>query len=142
VLQNFNNSLNCFAFVGTQTFIEARAERVSKYRRPNIERTQGAEQVDTGVTDLPITETIFEPLRSYPKWLVDKWRQGASPRQIADETGMPVGTIYGMLRNMQRAIVGPTDESDQEVRYPLRGKPIRYIDPIEPVAEEDWEALR
>jgi len=27
-------------------------------------------------------------------------------------------------------------------RYPLRGEPIEYIDPTEPVAEEDWEALR
>lgn len=26
--------------------------------------------------------------------------------------------------------------------YPLRGKPVRYIEPTEPVAEEDWEALR
>jgi hypothetical protein len=27
-------------------------------------------------------------------------------------------------------------------RYPLRGEPIEYIDPTEPVAKEDWEALR
>ena len=27
-------------------------------------------------------------------------------------------------------------------RYPLRGKPIRYIDPFGSVAEEDWEVLR
>ncbi|HLF83269.1 MAG TPA: hypothetical protein VI837_03750 [Blastocatellia bacterium] len=26
--------------------------------------------------------------------------------------------------------------------YPLRGKPIEYIDPTEPVADEEWEALR
>ena len=26
--------------------------------------------------------------------------------------------------------------------YPLRGLPIRYVDPTEPVAEDDWEALR
>lgn len=26
--------------------------------------------------------------------------------------------------------------------YPLRGKPIRYDDPTEPVAVEDWDALR
>jgi len=25
-------------------------------------------------------------------------------------------------------------------RYPLRGTPIRYIDPTEPVAQADWEA--
>jgi hypothetical protein len=27
-------------------------------------------------------------------------------------------------------------------RYPLRGQPIRYEDPTEPVAESDWEILR
>lgn len=27
-------------------------------------------------------------------------------------------------------------------RYPLRGKPIRYVDPFSSVAEEDWEAPR
>lgn len=26
--------------------------------------------------------------------------------------------------------------------YPLRGLPVRYDDPTEPVAEDDWEALR
>jgi hypothetical protein len=26
--------------------------------------------------------------------------------------------------------------------YPLRGLPIRYEDPTEPVAESDWEALQ
>jgi len=27
-------------------------------------------------------------------------------------------------------------------RYPLRGKPIRYIAPFDSVAEKDWNALR
>jgi len=26
--------------------------------------------------------------------------------------------------------------------YPLRGKPVRYVDPFASVAEEDWEALK
>ena len=26
--------------------------------------------------------------------------------------------------------------------YPLRGKPVAYLEPAEPVACEDWEALR
>jgi hypothetical protein len=26
-------------------------------------------------------------------------------------------------------------------RYPLRGKPIRYVGPFESIAEEDWETL-
>jgi hypothetical protein len=27
-------------------------------------------------------------------------------------------------------------------RYPLRGMPIRYVDPMEPVAQADWEAAQ
>jgi hypothetical protein len=27
-------------------------------------------------------------------------------------------------------------------RYPLRDKPIRYVDPFGSVAEDDWDALR
>ncbi len=29
-----------------------------------------------------------------------------------------------------------------EGRYPLRGKPLVYLDPTEPVAETDWEVTR
>jgi len=27
-------------------------------------------------------------------------------------------------------------------RYPLRGKPVRYLEPFQSVAEEDWEVLK
>ena len=33
-------------------------------------------------------------------------------------------------------------ERERRGRYPLRGKPIRYLDPFGSVAENDWEALR
>ncbi len=31
---------------------------------------------------------------------------------------------------------------DTQQPYPLRGAPIRYINPFESVAEEDWEVLQ
>ncbi len=31
--------------------------------------------------------------------------------------------------------------ADKEKPYPLRGKPIEYIDPFGSVAEKDWDAL-
>ena len=31
--------------------------------------------------------------------------------------------------------------SEQE-RYPFHGKPIQYVNPTDPVAEEDWAALQ
>ena len=33
-------------------------------------------------------------------------------------------------------------ERERREPYPLRGKPIRYIDPFGSVAERDWEALQ
>ncbi len=30
----------------------------------------------------------------------------------------------------------------EETRYPLRGKPIRYVEPFESVAEDEWEVLK
>ncbi len=35
----------------------------------------------------------------------------------------------------------PADTPLPQDRYPLRGTSIRYQDPMEPVAEQDWEAL-
>lgn len=31
---------------------------------------------------------------------------------------------------------------EYESRYPLRGKPFRYIDPFVSVAEDEWEVLK
>jgi hypothetical protein len=33
-------------------------------------------------------------------------------------------------------------ERERRGRYPLRGKPMRYLDPYGSVAENDWEALQ
>lgn len=31
--------------------------------------------------------------------------------------------------------------TNQTSRYPLRGLPVQYSEPTEPVAEQDWEAV-
>ena len=33
-------------------------------------------------------------------------------------------------------------KQSEEDRYPLRGAPIKYVNPTEPVAQEDWSASR
>lgn len=33
-------------------------------------------------------------------------------------------------------------EWEHSVRYPLRGKPIRYVEPFGSVAEGDWDVLQ
>ncbi len=36
----------------------------------------------------------------------------------------------------------PKKMTPKQNRYPLRGLPFTYIDPTEPVAVDDWEALQ
>ena len=50
-----------------------------------------------------------------------------------DELPFPVGQSVVI-------IVRPRPSSDQN-RYPLRGTPIGYDFPTEPVAETDWDAV-
>jgi hypothetical protein len=33
------------------------------------------------------------------------------------------------------------EEAQNAARYPLRGTPVQYRDPTEPVADAEWEAL-
>ncbi len=35
-----------------------------------------------------------------------------------------------------------TVKQESSERYPLRGKPVRYIDPFDSVAENDWDVLK
>lgn len=35
-----------------------------------------------------------------------------------------------------------TVNQESSERYPLRGKPVRYIDPFDSVAENDWDVLK
>ncbi|HEX28809.1 hypothetical protein J7M22_16635 [Candidatus Poribacteria bacterium] len=39
-------------------------------------------------------------------------------------------------------ILSRSHELKKEELYSLRGKPIRYLEPFESVAENDWEVLR
>ena len=39
-------------------------------------------------------------------------------------------------------IVKHKSESQKQNKYPLRGKPLTYNEPIEPVADSEWEALQ
>ena len=49
---------------------------------------------------------------------------------------LQAGEVVKVMILVQPSTVRPKD------RYLLRGTPITYIDPTEPVAEADWEAAR
>jgi len=40
-------------------------------------------------------------------------------------------------------VVSPRVRRQQlQDRYPLRGKPVRYVDPFDGVVDDDWDALK
>jgi prevent-host-death family protein len=51
---------------------------------------------------------------------------------IIVQENQPVAQLIGMT---------PASNPDKD-RYPLRGSLLRYDDPLEPVCEDDWEALK
>jgi hypothetical protein len=39
-------------------------------------------------------------------------------------------------------ILAPEEQAIEPASFPVRGKVLEYVDPTEPVAQDDWEALR
>ena len=61
-------------------------------------------------------------------------------RDLPFQAGDAVEVII-LERHKLQPTEAPTSHSDSNP-YPLRGKVIRYDDPTEPVALEDWEMLQ
>jgi hypothetical protein len=65
-------------------------------------------------------------------------------RLVLDDLPFGVGTdveVVVLERREGRPSVDGETAGDED-RYPLRGSVLRYDDPTEPVAVEDWEALQ
>ena len=43
---------------------------------------------------------------------------------------------------MEVVVIARSSAASVQDRYPLRGEPLEYIRPFEPVAENDWEATQ
>lgn len=65
---------------------------------------------------------------------------GMTLRDLPFQAGDAVEVII-LERHKLQPSEAPTSPSDSNP-YPLRGKVIRYDDPTEPVALEDWEVLQ
>ena len=63
--------------------------------------------------EIRFAEAVRRVTRSFPPKVVDGWLQEKSPKDIAEETGIPVKTIYGILKRMQKAIV----EERERIEY-------------------------
>ena len=65
------------------------------------------------------------------------------------ETTVPIDgtlTIQGLPfqagDKVEVIVRSSTQKQKRRESYPLRGKPIRYIDPFKSVAENEWEVLK
>ena len=58
-----------------------------------------------------------------------------------DGTLTIVGLPFRAGDKVQVVVSDKCEPIDSE-RHPLRGKPIRYVEPLESVAKHDWEALK
>lgn len=53
-------------------------------------------------------------------------------------TGLP----FEVGHRVEVIVRDPSADGETGDRYPLRGKPIRYVDPFEAAADGEWDALR
>ncbi|MDA0244890.1 MAG: hypothetical protein OT477_15850 [Chloroflexi bacterium] len=58
---------------------------------------------------------------------------------LRDQTITLKGIPFAIGDKVEIIILNRTAKSPLANRYPLRGKPIRYDDPFEGVAVDDWE---
>ena len=62
---------------------------------------------------------------------------------VSDEKTLTIkGLPFRAGDKVEVIVRGREREWERSTHYPLRGKPIRYVDPFESVAEDDWDALR
>ena len=50
--------------------------------------------------------------------------------------------LYDLIQYFRLGLLYEQQELNTKNAYPLRGVKIRYEEPFEPVAEDDWEVLK
>lgn len=62
---------------------------------------------------------------------------------VAEDGSLTVEhTPFAAGQEVEVIVLSDAQASDEQDRYPLRGTVLTYIDPLLPVAEDDWEALK
>ena len=65
-----------------------------------------------------LADIVRRVLGKFPPDIVEKWAMEKTPKEIAEETGKPISTVYRVLGNMEKAIV----KAREELEIPLYGK--------------------
>ncbi|HKS41929.1 MAG TPA: DUF433 domain-containing protein [Blastocatellia bacterium] len=99
-----------------QAEIDAEIEQQDKEIEALMEKAQDSplKKWLRSVTQEPDKRIQIRATESSPQWLediVDKWVNGLSPKQIAQETGKPIKTIYQILKQRQKAIATEIQQS-------------------------------
>jgi hypothetical protein len=81
------------------------------------------DEIDENAIEIPDKAT-----RLISSDIVNRWAQGVSPRQIAKETGWPIGAIYRILTKWTKAVI----EETEIVHQPIDASFEKMIDPLLP----------
>jgi hypothetical protein len=50
--------------------------------------------------------------------------------------------LYDLIHYFRLGLQHERQQITQDFKYPLRGKPVQYQEPFEPVATSDWDVLK
>jgi hypothetical protein len=63
--------------------------------------------------------------------------------QVAEDGSLTVENVpFARGQEVEVIVLAEARKAKEQRRYPLRGTVLKYVDPLEPVAEDDWEALK
>jgi hypothetical protein len=62
---------------------------------------------------------------------------------VAEDGSLTIENIpFAIGQEVEVILLAESRAAENRDRYPLRGTVLKYIDPLEPVAEDDWEVLK
>jgi hypothetical protein len=125
-LQQIMAMVEALSLDDQRLLIEMIRQKVSEYRRTEMAKIAETRQSYQGQVRPSVTSPVYR----------------AETIVTNDGTLVIVGLPFQAGDRVEVIVRDRLREQASGQRYPLRGKPIRYADPFESVAEEDWEALK
>jgi hypothetical protein len=92
---------------------------------------------------LPLTGNTLAPqgvVFCNPEELMEAYRTRVHVNQDGSVTLPDLPFQAG--EEVEVIVLAEARSSRDAARYPLRGTPLPYVDPFEPVAQDDWDALQ
>lgn len=141
MLLSIDDGLNGFAI-----FVDQRGngvpllDTITDNRRSNLGVLQQSLQSYEPTSAIKTRIPFGSLKKAFPGLLIGHPVINEPLNHIAEQSLTPIASVHRILKDVQRAITSSV--ASKKDRYPLRGTPFFYIDPLDPVADDDWEALR